>query len=289
MTESTKNAEQNARSTTPSTVLVIGGTGKTGRRIAERLADRAVDVRIGSRTAGIPFDWNDPGTWEAALDGVDAAYLAYYPDLAFPGAVETVGELARLAAARGVGRLVLLSGRGEEAALAAEQAVQAAGTGWTVVRCAWFNQNFSESFFLESVQAGRLVLPVGVAVEPFVDADDIADVAVAALVEDGHDGQVYELTGPRLLGFEDVAAELSKATGRRIEYADVTPDEYREILAELGLPGEFADLFAMILDGRNASLADGVRRALGREPKDFADYARETAATGIWKETTGGE
>ncbi|MFC5664817.1 NmrA family transcriptional regulator [Kitasatospora misakiensis] len=266
----------------PRTVLVTGGTGKTGWRVAERLTALGHTARIGSRTAPVPFDWEDDTTWDAALDGVTAAYLAYYPDLAFPGAVETVDAFARHAAKAGVRQLVLLSGRGEEAAQAAEQAVAAAGTGWTVVRCAWFSQNFSEAFFLEPVLSGELALPVGAAVEPFVDADDIADVAVAALTEDGHDGEVYELTGPRLLSFVDVAAELSAATGREIRFTAVSVEEYRAVLATVGLPGEFADLFTMILDGRNAHLADGVRRALGRPARDFADYARATAASGVW-------
>ncbi|MGW6916370.1 NmrA family NAD(P)-binding protein [Kitasatospora sp. NPDC054939] len=274
------------QTTTPATVLVVGGNGKTGSRVAERLTARGVKARIASRSAETAFDWTDPTTWDAALEGADAAYLTYYPDLAFPGAVEAVGALARRAVAAGVRRLVLLSGRGEEAAFDAEQALQdavrATGTSWTVVRCAWFNQNFSDGFFLEPVLSGELALPVGDAVEPFVDVEDIADVAVAALLEDGHDGEVYELTGPRLLGFAEVAEELSRATGRPIAFRAVELEDFRQYLVEAGLPGDFADLFTLILDGRNASLADGVQRALGREPRDFADYVRQTAATGIW-------
>ncbi|MFE6872080.1 NmrA family transcriptional regulator [Kitasatospora sp. NPDC057692] len=277
------NSTQQPRTTAAArTVLVTGGTGKTGRRVAERLTALGHTARIGSRTAPVPFDWNDDTTWDAALDGVTAAYLAYSPDLAFPGAVESVGAFARHAAKAGVERLVLLSGRGEEAAQAAEAAVAEAGTGWTVVRCSWFSQNFSESFFLDAVLAGELAVPTGTAVEPFVDADDIADVAVAALTEDGHDGEVYELTGPRLLSFADAAAELSAATGRDIRFTPITVEECREMLAAIGLPADFADLFTLILDGRNACLADGVRRVLGREPRDFADFARDTAASGVW-------
>ncbi|MFB6893403.1 NmrA family transcriptional regulator [Kitasatospora sp. NPDC056327] len=264
------------------TVLVTGGTGKTGRRVAERLTALGHTARIGSRTAPVPFDWSDDTTWDAALDGVGAVYLAFHPDLAFPGAVETVGAFARRAAGAGVARLVLLSGRGEEAAQAAEAAVAGAGTGWTVVRCAWFAQNFSESFFLESVLAGELALPTGGAVEPFVDAEDIADVAVVALTEEGHGGEVYELTGPRLLSFADAAAELSAATGREIRFEAVTVEEYRAVLEAAGLPGGFAELFTTITDGRNAHLTDGVRRALGRPARDFAEYARAAAASGVW-------
>ncbi|MFE3515098.1 NmrA family transcriptional regulator [Streptomyces sp. NPDC059166] len=268
------------RNTTP--VLVIGGTGKTGRRVAERLRILGRAVRIGSRGGRIPFDWENESTWGAALDGAGAAYVSYYPDLAFPGARETIGRFAALAVERGVRRLVLLSGRGEEGAVAAEDALKGSGCDWTVVRANWFDQNFSEGFFLDLVRAGELALPAGDSVEPFVDADDIADVAVAALTDDRHIGRTYELSGPRLLSFTDVARELSAATGRTITYAPVGADGYRAALRELGEPEEFADLFTLIVDGRNATLVHGVREALGREPRDFADYAKEAAATGVW-------
>ncbi|RPK87007.1 NAD(P)H azoreductase [Streptomyces sp. ADI98-12] len=262
--------------------LVIGGTGKTGRRVVERLQGLGRPVRGGSRSSDIPFVWEDEHTWEAALDGVSAAYVTYYPDLAFPGAKEAVGRFAAFAVERGVRRLVLLSGRGEEGAVASEDALKASGSDWTVVRANWFNQNFSESFFLDPVRSGELALPTGDAAEPFVDADDIADVVVAALTDDRHIGKTYELSGPRLLSFHDVARELSAATGRAITYIPVSVDDYRAALRELGEPEEFADLFTLIVDGRNASLVHGVREALGREPKDFADYAKEAAATGVW-------
>lgn len=271
---------QNAQNT--QTTLVIGGTGKTGRRVAEKLSAQGRQVRIGSRTGEPPFDWNEPATWEAALAGVDRVYVTYYPDLAFPGASEQVGAFSKAAVAAGARRLVLLSGRGEEAAEASEANLKASGADWTIVRSSWFNQNFDESFFLEPVLAGEIALPTGDAVEAFVDADDIADVVVAALTDDKHIGKTYELSGPRLLSYSDVAVELSKATGRDIKFIPVTNDEYRAVLRENGLPEEFADLFTMILDGRNAHLVHGVEEALGRKPKDFADYARDAAATGVW-------
>ncbi|MFJ6849705.1 NmrA family NAD(P)-binding protein [Streptomyces sp. NPDC091271] len=263
-------------------ILVIGGTGKTGRRVVERLQGLGRPVRSGSRSSGIPFVWEDESTWEAALDGVSAAYVTYYPDLGFPGAKEVVGRFAALAVERGVRRLVLLSGRGEEGAVAGEDALKASGCDWTVVRASWFNQNFSESFFRDPVLSGELALPTGDAVEPFVDADDIADVVVAALSDDRHIGKTYELAGPRLLSFHDVARELSAVTGRTITYVPVSVDDYRAGLRELGEPEEFADLFTLIVDGRNANLVRGVQDALGREPKDFADYVKETAPTGVW-------
>ncbi len=267
-------------------ILVVGGTGKTGRRVAERLAARGVPVRIGSRSATPAFDWEDPSGWAAALDGAGAVYITYYPDLAAPGAPEAIRALVDQALTQSVRRLVLLSGRGEEEAQRAEQVLQDSGADWTIVRASWFSQNFSESVLLEGVLAGEIVLPADEIGEPFIDADDIADVVVAALTGDGHVGQLYEVTGPRLLTFAEATAEIARAAGRPVRYTRVPAPDFAAALAEQGSPAEVTGLllylFTTVLDGRNASLADGVQRALGRPPKDFADYARDAAASGAW-------
>jgi uncharacterized protein YbjT (DUF2867 family) len=267
--------------------LVLGATGTTGRRVADRLAARGVATRLGSRSGQPPFDWADETTWPAVLRDVTAAYLVFYPDLVAPGALDSVRRFTETAVAGGVRRLVLLSGRGEELAQLAEQAVVASGADVTIVRCAFFAQNFSEKGFEEFVRAGTVALPAPEVGEPFVDADDIADVVVAALTEDGHTGQLYELTGPRLLTFEEAVAEIAKATGQDIGYQRISAAEFIAGLVAQGIPEEeaavFAEIFGTVLDGRNAHLTDGVRRALGRPPRDFADYARDAATTGVWK------
>jgi uncharacterized protein YbjT (DUF2867 family) len=267
-------------------VLVLGGTGKTGRRVAERLSARGTPVRIGSRSARPAFDWDGESTWSTVLEGAGAAYVVYSPDLAIPGAAEVVGRFARQAVEHGVVRLVLLAGRGEEGARRAERAVQESGAAWTIVRASWFSQNFSEDYLLEPVLSGEIALPADGVAEPFVDADDIADVAVAALVDNRHIGELYELTGPRLLTFAEAVEEIAQAAGRDIRYVPVSVEDYAAEAAAQGVPGDVVDLltylFGTVLDGRNAHVTDGVRRALGREPRDFADYARDTAATGIW-------
>jgi uncharacterized protein YbjT (DUF2867 family) len=267
-------------------ILVLGGTGTTGRRVVERLRHRDVPIRIGSRRAVRPFDWDAPATWGPVLEGVRAVYVSFAPDLAVPGAAETVGAFARQAVAAGAERLVLVSGRGEQGAERGEQAVQDSGAAWTIVRSSWFDQNFSEHYLLPGVLNGEVALPVGDMVEPFVDADDIADVAVAALTGDGHAGRLYELTGPQLLTFADAVAEISHATGRDIRFVSVSMDDYAAMLVREGVPAVdielIAYLFTEVLDGRNASLADGVQRALGRAPRDFRTYARDAAATGVW-------
>jgi uncharacterized protein YbjT (DUF2867 family) len=271
--------------TTNNTILVIGSTGKTGKRVADQLEARCIPVRHGSRTANIPFDWDNPRTWAPALAGVEKVYITYYPDLAVPGSVEAIRKLTVLARSAGVRRLVLLSGRNEVEAERAEDVVRACGLDWTIVRCAFFSQNFDEGAWLEEVLAGRVSLPVRGVEEPFVDADDIADVVVAALTDDRHVGQLYELTGPRLLGFEDAVAEIAAAAGRDISFVSVSIDDYVAMLKEYGLPDDFIwllnHLFTEVL-GSKAQLGDGVQRALGRQPRDLTDYARDAAATGVW-------
>jgi uncharacterized protein YbjT (DUF2867 family) len=271
---------------THGTTLVTGGTGKTGSRLTERLRARGRDVRVGSRSGAPPFDWNDRSTWDGALSGVTAMYLSYFPDIAIPGAADTVGELAELAVKRDVRRLVLLSGRGETEAERAEQLVQDSGADWTIVRCSWFNQNFSEGYLLEPVLAGEVALPVTDMPEPFVDTDDIADVAATALFEDGHVGELYELTGPRLLTFAEAAGEIAAASGRPVRFVPISLDEFSAGWREQGESEEIVSfltyLFTEVLDGRNANLTDGVQHALGREPRDFHDFARDAAAAGAW-------
>ncbi|GAD87834.1 NmrA family transcriptional regulator [Nocardia asteroides NBRC 15531] len=266
--------------------LVTGVTGKTGSRVAALLAAAGHPVRPGSRTAPIPFDWADRATWAPALAGVDSVYLAFQPDLAVPGAPDTIRAFTAAAVAAGVRSVVLLSGRGEPEALECEEIVRDSGLTWTVVRCSFFAQNFSEGAFVDDVLAGAVALPNGDVPEPFVHADDIAEVAAAALTDARHAGQVYELTGPRALTFAEAVGEIAAATGREIAFIPVTRPEFVAALSEYQVPGEVISLldylFGTVLDGRNSAPADGVRRALGRAPRDFTDYAKEVAATGAW-------
>ncbi|MET9515271.1 NAD(P)H-binding protein [Streptomyces sp. NPDC002994] len=275
--------------TKPKPILVLGGTGKTGRRVVSRLQQRGYEVRSASRKGPARFDWNDENTWEPVLDGVGAAYLV---DSQFSDAATSLSSFSKLAATGGVERLVLLSHRdwvvsADEEKLPCERAVRESGAEWTLLKPAWFAQNFSEeSFFRGQVADGEVVWPTGDGVEPFVDVEDIADVAAAALTEDGHGGQAYELSGPRLLSLGAVADEIARATGRDITYRAASPTDFAAYATERGLPEDFVAmlnmLFGWISEGRFAQLADGVQRALGREPRDFTDYVRTTAATGVW-------
>jgi uncharacterized protein YbjT (DUF2867 family) len=280
-------ANTNANANTNDPTLVLGGTGKTGRRVAERLTARGVPVRLGSRSATPPFDWTDPATWDAALTGVRAAYLSYAPDISVPGAAEAVAAFTERALAHGVRRLVLLSAA-MASAVPAEQALRDSGADWTILRCRWFAQNLGETFMRDLILGGEITLPTGHQAEPFVDAEDIADVATAALLDatGRHSSRVYELSGARSLTVADATAEIADATGRELHYVPVTPEDFRQGMTEAGLPAEFADMvtaiFTETFDGKDTAPTDGVHQALGREPRDFTDYVRRTAATGVW-------
>lgn len=269
-------------------VLVTGGTGKTGQRIVARLQAQGINLRLGSRSAKPGFDWNDQQTWSAALADVQSVYICYQPDLAIPAAIDTIQAFCQLAVASGVKHLVLLSGRGEPEAQACEQVVQTAGVAWTIVRAGWFMQNFSESFFHEPLLNGQIFLPASDIKEPFIDADDIADVAVAALTNiEKHQSQVYEITGPRLMTFAEAISEIAEANGRPIDYQPIPIEAYLGALREQQWPADMLwlveYLFSQVLDGRNAYPTDGVERALGRQPNDFSNFAREAAARGVWQ------
>ena len=266
--------------------LVLGGTGKTGRRVVERLTRRDVPVRIGSRSAGVPFDWEQPATWAGALADVEAVYVAYAPDIGMPGSTDVIARLVEAARGAGTRRLVLLSGRGEDEARACEKIVMESSLEWTILRSSIFSQNFSEGFLLDPALAGAVMLPAGDVAEPFTDVEDIAEVAAAALTDDRHVGEVYEITGARALSFADAVATIAEASGRDISYQQIAAEDFAAGLAADGLPPELVDflvyLFDTVLDGRNSSVGDGVERALGRPARDFTDFARATAATGVW-------
>lgn len=266
--------------------LIIGGTGKTGRRVAERLSARGLPFALASRSSATPFDWANKSDWPRVFDGVDRVYLTYYPDLAVPGAADDIRQLSNLAAERGVRRIVLLSGRGEPQVLASERAVQESGVSSTILRCAWFAQNFSEGMLADAVNSGELAFPAQNVAEPFIDIDDVADVAVEALIGDGHGGTIYDLTGPSLVTFEEATSLIAGASGRSIRYLPVTLEQYGQVLSQ-HVPAEYVawlcELFSQLLDGHNAHVSGDVERVLGRKATDFAAYAHKAAAQNAWR------
>ncbi|MEM6915057.1 MAG: NmrA family NAD(P)-binding protein [Verrucomicrobiota bacterium] len=266
--------------------LVIGGSGKTGRRVMERLKALGHEVRGASRSSSPSFDWNDDSNWNVVLEGVKALYVTYHPDLSVPGASDHIRALLGAAETQGVERIVLLSGRGEEEAQLCERLVLSSSIPATIVRCGWFNQNFSESFFRDLLLSGTLAVPNAHVGEGYVDADDIADVATAALTEEGHAGEIYQLTGSELLTFRDVAAIFHEVTGRELQVVDVSREEFVAGLEAAQLPEDLVQLvdylFNEVLDGRNSSLGDGVQRALGRPPRDFRSFLQKAHLSGAF-------
>ena len=258
-------------------ILITGATGKTGKRIVKTLEQKGLTVRHGSRTGTPAFDWNNELTWAPALKDIKSVYLSYFPDLAVPQAPSAIRNFCNIAKTEGVEHIVLLSGRGEPAAQTCEDIVKGSGVEWSIFRSSWFNQNFSEGAFAEMVETGIIALPVNNVLEPFIDVNDIADVAVAALTEAQHRHQVYEVTGPRLLSFSDIAKELSRALGREIRFVPISANAFQQGMRLKGVPDKTIDmllfLFNEVLDGRNAFTCQGVKEAIGRPAKDFSDFA----------------
>ena len=268
-------------------ILVIGGTGKTGRRIVSLLEELGHNVRIGSRSANPSFDWHQPDNWAQTLQGIDKVYITYQPDLAVPGALKAIEQLVIEAKKASVKKLVLLSGKGEREAELCEQVVIHSGLDYTIVRASWFNQNFSENFILEPILDGFVALPQAEVKIPFVDADDIAEVAVKALLDDAHNGNIYQLTGSETLTFKEAIAMISKTINRPITFVPITVQEYGDGMRKANLPEDFVwlieYLFTEVLGNpKNAEITNDIEKVLGRKPIRFEEYVANAAATNVW-------
>ncbi|WP_420574102.1 SDR family oxidoreductase [Kordia sp.] len=272
-------------------ILVIGGTGKTGRRVVEQLKKKGIEPRIGSRKATPSFDWDHKDTWVDALNGIEKMYITYYPDLAVPGAKEAIESLTYLAKELGVKKMVLLSGKGETEAEACEEIVMNSGINYTIVRASWFNQNWSESFFLEPILSGEVALPMSDVLIPFVDVNDIAEVAATVLLDDSYNGEIIEVTGPELITFKDIIHIISKTSSRSLNFHDITLQQYVEGMKQMQIPDDVVwlieYLFSHVLTNpKNQQVVNDIERVLGRKAKTFLEYAQETAKTGIWNQVS---
>ncbi len=269
-----------------SKILVLGATGKTGKRVAEKLKKMGIPVRIGSRNGNPPFDWEKSGNWPAVLNGIQKVYITFQPDFMVPGALQKIQLFVDTTKKSGVQKLVLLSGRGEKEAEEGEMIVMDSGLDWTIVRSSWFMQNFSEFYFLDYILGGRMIVPKTKALEPFVDLDDLAEVVVKALTEDWHNGKIYELTGPELLSFKDTTHMISESINRPVVYEEVDMDEYLKILRGYQLPEDIVwlmqYLFSEVLDGRNESITNDIEKIIGRKPTTFGEYVIKAKQTGVW-------
>lgn len=270
-------------------ILVIGGTGKTGRRVVTQLQNLGIEPRIGSRNASPSFDWDQKDTWVHALEGIERMYVTYYPDLAVPGAKEAIQSLTYLAKELGVKKMVLLSGKGETEAEACEKIVMDSGIDYTIVRASWFNQNWSESFFLESILSGEVALPMSDVLIPFVDARDIAEVAATVLLDDSYNGEIIEVTGPELITFKEIVDIIAKTSNRNLNFHEITLQQYVNGMKQQQIPSDVVwlieYLFSHVLTNpKNQQVVTDVERVLGRKGTSFLAYAQETAKTGIWNQ-----
>lgn len=268
-------------------IVVIGGTGKTGRRVVELLNQLGHNVTIGSRSNTPAFDWDNPSTYSQVLKGMDRAYIVYYPDLAVPGSKEAIAKLTEVALQEGLEKVVLLSGKGEKEAEACEQIVANSGLNYTLVRASWFNQNFSEGAFLDFVLAGHVALPMPQAEIPFVDADDIAEVVTRVLLDDRYNGKTITVTGPRKMTFKEAVDTMANGIGRDIQFQPISIKEFKQGMKAAGLPDDYVWLFGYLFqevlgnpDNQDVSL--DIEKVLGRKAIDFRTYVEKTIATGVW-------
>ncbi|UXA18095.1 NAD(P)H-binding protein [Mycobacterium sp. SMC-4] len=273
-----------------STTLVLGASGKTGRRVAARLRLLEMPVRAASRRSDTPFDWSDPQGWDHVLQGVKTVYVVP------PSVPGPVHEFAARAAVAGVRHLVLLSGRGADSwgdspfgrdMRDAEEAVRASILPWTILRPNNFAQNFDEELWHAPLLHGELALPAGDISEPFIDLEDVADVAAHVLTDpDRHAGCVYELSGPRSITFGEAVDLISRASGQPMVYRHITPDEYVDALVAQDVDRadaeHVAEMFVLMDRGVIASTTEGVAEVLGRPARTFEDYVVRVAVTGAW-------
>ncbi|WP_420379879.1 NmrA family NAD(P)-binding protein [Gilvibacter sp.] len=268
--------------------LILGGTGKTGSRIAKLLQERGELVRLGSRSANPAFNWEDTSNWAHVLHGITHLYITYQPDLAVPGAFEAVSELVAQAKVAGVQKIVLLSGKGETEAQRCEHLIKDSGIDYTIIQCNWFSQNWSESFLMEPVLAGHVALPMSTYKIPFVDADDIADVAVEVFLNPAHNGLTYELTGPKGYTFREAVATIAEASGRSIGFTPVSIADYKAVMQQMGLGDDYVWLITYLFtevigNPDNSIITNDIEKIIGRPAKDFQQYANEMASSGVWR------
>ena len=268
------------------TTLIIGKSGKTGQRLNTLLQQAGHQTRAVSRSTIPAFDWHQPDHWLDIMRGCQSAYITYQPDLALPQAKVAIAQFIKVAKQAGVEHLVLLSGRGEEGAQQAEQLLINSGLRWNILRASWFAQNFSEGYLTQGIIRGQLAMPAGDVPEPFIDIDDIADMAFTCLTQPGHSNQLFEVTGPELLSFRSCVAIIAQELQSHIEFIPVTVAAFLHNLKQQGAPSEklwlMEVLFTEVMDGRNSQISNDTEKLLGRPAGTFRDYVKKTQPSGVW-------
>jgi uncharacterized protein YbjT (DUF2867 family) len=267
--------------------LVLGGTGKTGARVATRLTGLGLPVRTAARRGGdVRFDWDDPATHRDAVQGADRAYLIA-PVMRARFAPQ-VSAFLDLAEAAGVRHVTYLSAYGIDFAPAAValRAVELDLMGrstltYSIVRPAWFMQNFSETFLMPVDDA--IVVPTGSGGEAFVDAEDIAAVVAATLADPGaHAGAEYAPTGPEVLTVSEAADIIASVTGRPVRHVDIDRPSWVDSVIASGVPAEYGEMLKMLTEtvaaGRGSRPNDDIDKVTGAPATSFTEFASRTAA-----------
>jgi len=264
-------------------VLIIGGKGKNGRRVAEKLKSHKFNPIVTTRTINAHveneryFDWNDSSTFGPALKNIEIVYIVH-PDTSMLGAEQQIEGLITEMMNQSVSKAVLLSGRGQASVEKCEKILMQSQLDWTVIRSAWFNQNFSEGHFLHGIRSGEVTFMADTVKEPFVDLEDLSDVVVECLIDAVHNGKIYEVTGPELLTFAEAVNVIGVKLKRNIQYQYLNQEAYRQYLKNAGLDefiaAHMTQAFSEILDGRNENIGKGVTHVLGRDPIKFTDFVK---------------
>lgn len=277
-------------------ILITGGSGKTGSRLAQNLRGRGVEPRVASRSprshGAVRFDWRDTATFQDALTDVRAVYLVAPTDTAEP--FDAMQPFLEQAIESGVDRFVLLSSsmleEGGPMMGAVHAFLKAHAPHWTVLRPSWFMQNFSEGPHMPTIRdEGAIYSATGDGRVSFIDAADIAVVAAEALLEPLFPDRDLVLTGPEALSYDQIAHLLSSNLGRNVVHHRLSETELTERYKGQGLPPEYAPVLAAmdtaISLGAEDRVTSEVRNITGREPSSFLTFA--TATREVWNPTDG--
>ncbi len=268
-------------------VLVTAPNSKTGKQVVKLLEKENIPFRAASRSTSPSFDWEDEKTWSPAMSGTNAIYAVIPPNLAFADMPVRFKTFLKHCEAEQIKRIVLLSGRGEEEASRIEDIALSSTIPTTVLRASWFAQNFSEGYFVEGVANGLLALPSKLVREPFIDTRDIAKAAAFALKDTSSNDNIYELTGPELLSFEDVANKFTKHLDQPVTFVYVPLEDYLNELQQFGVPSDEIELtrflFDELLDGRNAYTTSDLNLLLGEQGTSFEQFIQHTKSSGVWQ------
>lgn len=267
-------------------ILVTGATGTIGQALIKQLQTKNADFVAGVRNVEeakkklpsvsnfVEFDFSNSATYEGAVENIDSVFVLGPPIVL--NLEELVAPFLDFLKGKGINRVVYLSALGSENMklltfhTTLTQKIKDDGFDYTILKPSFFAQNFKNYEWENITERGVVYVPAGTGKAGFVDVNDIAAVAAAALTEDGHSGKTYEITGPEILGYQDAANLLSEVMGKQIVYPNPTPEEFGATLKQAGAPDFIAsymiDVYSMILNNHVNVLSNHVEEVTGKKP-----------------------